>query len=205
MLHRIATGETPRLHSIDQTIPEDLDAICATAMAKHRENRYETAKELKAALLEFRIHEESIHLTKTANKGLANAMLSGSHALFQRAIFGFESALDQWPDNSYASTGLKVATYSYAELAFESGDYDLALSLLDETEPDYAELREDIQRAADELDSGRRNITAAIDRGDFEEALSLLNRVDSENALLRRTIRQADADRVSVGCRLHWF
>ena len=77
--------------------------------------------------------------------------------------------------------------------------------MLDETEPDYAELREDIQRAADELDSGRRNITAAIDRGDFEEALSLLNRVDSENALLRRTIRQADADRVSVGCRLHWF
>jgi serine/threonine protein kinase len=153
MLHRIATSETPRVHSIDQSIPEELDAVCAMAMAKHRDDRYQTAKELKAALLEFQVHEESIQLASRADDDLAAARQSGDYDDFSRARFGFETALEQWPENASAAGGLKEARHDYAKTAFERGDFDLALSLLDATVPDETSLATTVQAAATERNS----------------------------------------------------
>ncbi len=46
LLRRISEGETPRLRDVDSTIPRALDAICSRAMAKDRDDRYQTATEL---------------------------------------------------------------------------------------------------------------------------------------------------------------
>ncbi|MFT5326598.1 MAG: serine/threonine protein kinase, partial [Planctomycetaceae bacterium] len=153
MLHRIATGETPRVHSIDQTIPDELDAICVTAMAKHRDERHQTAKDLKAALLEFQVHEESIELASRADDDLAAARKSGDYDDFSRARFGFETALDQWPENARAADGLSETRRDYSQAAFGRGDFDLALSLLDAADPIQAGLVTTIQAAAEERSS----------------------------------------------------
>ena len=153
MLHRIATGETPRARSIDRTIPDELDTICATAMARHRGERYQTAKELKAALLEFQVHEESIELAARADDDLAAARQSGHYDDFSRARFGFETALDQWPENARAAERLKEARRDYAQAAFDRGDFDLALSQLETADPDQNILVASIKAAAAERNS----------------------------------------------------
>jgi WD40 repeat protein len=153
LLHRIATGETPRVHSIDATIPDELEAVCTTAMAKHRDERYQTAKDLKAALLEFQVHEESIELAARAEDDLAAARQSGNYDDFSRARFGFETALEQWTENVRAAEGVKNTRHDYSHSAFERGDFDLALSLLDSDAPDQADLATRIRTASTELAS----------------------------------------------------
>ncbi len=46
LMRRISEGPTPRVRTLDETIPKPLDAICAKAMAKKRSERYRTASEL---------------------------------------------------------------------------------------------------------------------------------------------------------------
>ncbi len=53
LLHRIATAETPRARASDLNIPLELDAVCAKAMSKHRDNRYPDAKSLVADVRRF--------------------------------------------------------------------------------------------------------------------------------------------------------
>lgn len=158
LLHRIATGETPRVHSIDPTIPDELNAVCATAMAKHRDSRYQTAKDLKAAILEFQAHEESIELTTRAEDNLVVACQSGSYDEFSRARFGFETALEQWPENMRAAAGLKETRRDYSQAAFDRGDFELALTLLDTTDSTQQAMATTIQIAAEERDSRRHRI-----------------------------------------------
>ena len=46
ILTAISTDEPPRARSISPLVPPALDAVCARAMARRREDRYPTASEL---------------------------------------------------------------------------------------------------------------------------------------------------------------
>ena len=46
LLHQIATGETPRARKVDPSVPPALDAVCAKAMARSRNERYVSASDL---------------------------------------------------------------------------------------------------------------------------------------------------------------
>jgi tetratricopeptide (TPR) repeat protein len=46
MLRRIAQSDTPLARTVDPSVPRPLDAICAKAMAKRREDRYQSAAAL---------------------------------------------------------------------------------------------------------------------------------------------------------------
>ena len=48
ILHRVANAETPRPRVLNSQIAVELDAICATAMSKRRDDRYQNAKALIA-------------------------------------------------------------------------------------------------------------------------------------------------------------
>lgn len=165
LFHRIATGETPHVRAEDNSIPEELDSICAKAMAKTRSERFASAKDLKAALLEFQVHKESIDLAASAAADLEQSRRTNDYQAYSRAMFGFEEALRQWPANSRALVGLREARLTYAETAFQRGDYDLALSLLDQGGPTSADpdksvvtLRTNIQAAAAERASRQTRI-----------------------------------------------
>lgn len=57
ILYRVANAETPRAQSVTSRIPVELDAICATAMSKRREDRYQDAKALSADVKRFLFDE----------------------------------------------------------------------------------------------------------------------------------------------------
>jgi WD40 repeat protein/serine/threonine protein kinase len=150
LLHSIANNETPRVQAIDESIPDELDVICATAMAKHRNDRYQTAHEFRAAVLDFQVHEESIELAARAADDLKAAQQGGTYDDFSRARFGFETALQQWSENTDAVVGLNETRYEYAHAAFSRGDLDLALTLLDPADTDQAILLAKIHEEASE-------------------------------------------------------
>ncbi len=144
MLHHIATEEARRVRSVDETIPEELDAICGKTLALHRNERYQTAKELKAAVLEFQVHEESIDLAVRATEDLEKATQTQNYDDFSRARFGFEQAITMWPDNRNAFNGQSNTCLAFARCAQAKGDLDLGMSLLDRDEPKHCKLYDEL-------------------------------------------------------------
>ncbi|MDI3287164.1 serine/threonine-protein kinase [Polyangium sp. 15x6] len=53
VLHRLATGEYPRVHDVEPNAPEEIDRICAKAMARDPADRYTTASEMRAEILAY--------------------------------------------------------------------------------------------------------------------------------------------------------
>ncbi|MDI1481017.1 serine/threonine-protein kinase [Polyangium sp. y55x31] len=53
VLHRLATGEYPRVHDVDPNAPEEIDRICAKAMARDPADRYATAAAMRADILAY--------------------------------------------------------------------------------------------------------------------------------------------------------
>lgn len=158
LLIRIATGETPRVRECYSAIAEELDEICARAMARKRDDRFQSAKDLKAALLQFQVHEKSIELTADAAIDLIIAERESDYRYFNRALYGFEEALRQWPENIRAAEGIFETRTAYAKVAFLKGDLDLAWSHLSPTDPAHDNLRVAIQKATDERSSRKERI-----------------------------------------------
>ena len=140
LLHQITTGKTPHVRGLDASIPEELDAICGKAMAKTRDERYQTAKDLKAALLDFQVHKESIDFIATISDRLDRAKQSKQYEDFQRTLYGFEEALRQWPESTEARVGIERTQAAFAELSLERGDYDLGLKQLSTNVDAHSEL-----------------------------------------------------------------
>ena len=128
ILQRIIAAPTPCVRDLDASIPEELDAICAKAMAKDRAERYQTARDLKTALQEYEVHKSSIEIANIAAEHLEKAKQSGGddYGEYNRALVRFEEAVRQWPDNSRALAGWIDACASYTRAAFSRGDYALA-------------------------------------------------------------------------------
>jgi eukaryotic-like serine/threonine-protein kinase len=57
LLHRISEAPTPRARDVDPTISRELDAICATAMSRKRDERYHDAKSLAADVKRSLAHQ----------------------------------------------------------------------------------------------------------------------------------------------------
>jgi WD40 repeat protein len=169
MLFEIVTGKPP--HAIDipkgtrrERVLAVLDAVADNvvvstdktgelldvarkAIATEPADRYQTASEFQSALREYLTHEESIELSARAAERLAAGRQSGEYTEFSRARFGFETALEEWPENKRAAEGLQETLFDYAKTAFDRGDLDLALSMIDESDSEQEELGASIQQA----------------------------------------------------------
>jgi len=180
MLFEIVTGKPP--HAIDipkgtcrERVLAVLDAVANNvvvstdktgelldvarkAIATEPADRYQTASEFQTALREYLTHEESIELSARAAERLAAARQSGEYIEFSRARFGFETALEEWQENERAAEGLKETRFDYAKTAFDRGDLDLALSLIDESDSKQKELGTSIQQAIVERDARQQQL-----------------------------------------------
>lgn len=116
--------------------PDPLMKIAMRAMETQPEDRYSTVEEMQDAIRQYRRHSESIALTERSETTLAQAVSSKDYERFSRSVFGFRDALELWPENNAASTGLCKARYAYSECAYARKDYDLCLATLDRSEPD---------------------------------------------------------------------
>jgi serine/threonine protein kinase len=136
----------------------ELIEIARKALATDPADRYQAVPEFQAAIREYLAHEESIELAARAADRLDAARQSQSYDEFSRARFGFEAALEEWSGNERATAGLQETRHDYASTAFDRGDFDLALSLLDETDAEQTQLGSSILQAIVERDARQQHI-----------------------------------------------
>lgn len=120
--------------------------IALTAMRTEPQARQQTVTDLHAAVVAYRSHRVSRELAEQAATDLTQAQQSGSHRSYQRAVFGYEAALERWVGNQPAQRGLERALGAYATHALTAGDLDLAASLV-ANHPSLNALRLRIERA----------------------------------------------------------
>jgi len=131
----------------------ELSDIAARAMATHQEERFQSALEFQEAVRGFLAHRESLELSQGAHESLKEAESTGEYGHYSRAVFAFEESLNLWPGNEQAAEGARAARLVYASCAERSGDFDLALSLLDESTEERQEIRSRILAAKNERDA----------------------------------------------------
>lgn len=120
----------------------ELIDIAYKALATDIDKRYRTVEEFQNALRQYLSHAESIALADRGHEHLANAaaMRNGAYEDYAKARFAFEEAIQLWPQNTRARSGLAETTLAYAQTALQRGDYALGLSLLDSSNAEHAEL-----------------------------------------------------------------
>ena len=132
--------------------------IALKAMSARQQNRHADVESLREDIRNYLDHQESIALTANARKDLKTAEREGIYEKFSRAVFGLEQALSLWPENTDAAETLEAGRDAYARAAFENGDLELALSVVDEeSSPD---LREQIVDALEERARRQRALRA---------------------------------------------
>ncbi len=122
---------------------DELMQIARRSLRISNQAPIETIDELQNAIKEFETRALSIELRERADALLADAKKRDSYDDFQRARFGYEEALDKWPENSSALVGLRDTRLSCAGLALNDQNFDLGIDMLaqPETEPEKQTLQ----------------------------------------------------------------
>ncbi len=183
-LFMIVTGNSPhfarsvseclkvvRSNAIREVDPKhrgELLDVAMHAMATDPSERFQSVKEFQDAIRKFIAHDQSIGQTDRAFDLLQQGKQTRSLAIFHRASQAFEEAIKSWSGNDRARRGLAETTMTHAKIAYEVGELESGIALLDENNPDHAELYEKLVRARDERESrvGRlrllKRLTAAL-------------------------------------------
>jgi len=137
----------------------ELIEIAWKAMSTKPADRHHSVKEFQKSILDYQQHRQSNVLVQQANEMLDRAMSEDTYEDFSQAIFGFRQALSLWPENQSAATGLEESQVKFSQSARNRGDFDLALSQLEQDEPQHAEMIEAIQQERQQRESQRRRLT----------------------------------------------
>lgn len=129
----------------------ELMEIALRAMATKPDDRYTSVVEFQNAIREYQAHSESVALTERMIQDFSQARASGDYQDFARVIFGFEEALAMWGGNRQANEELRNAKLAYAQRAFDMGDFDLGLSILDPEDDQHAELMSQLRQARQQV------------------------------------------------------
>ena len=173
MLYEIVTGKPPHtgknalkclmaaaknvIVSTDKT--GELVDIALRAMDTDIAKRYATVQAFQNAIRDFQSHSDSVAMSARASEDQEQARSSNEYDDFSRALFGFQEASELWDGNHRAAQGVSETRLLYAGSAFEKGDYDLGLSLLDEQDETHADLAANIRLAQDERAARQQRLT----------------------------------------------
>ncbi len=105
--------------------------IAYRAMKTDLHERFENLEAMQEAIRQYRQHSESIAICQRCESTLASAIETSDYEKFSRSVFGFQDALELWPQNDAASGGLARARLAYGRCALSRKDYDLCLETLD--------------------------------------------------------------------------
>ena len=136
----------------------ELMDIAMRAMATNPEDRFPDVKQFQGAIREYQSHSESVLLSDHAGEDLKQAHKSDDYESFSRAVFGYQQAIELWSGNRAAVSGLAGAKLAYAQSAFQKGDLDLSLSLLDKNNLDHEPLRLELFAAQKERDAKHKRL-----------------------------------------------
>ena len=189
ILHEILTGRAPHFgKSVREaltsayrseppvfaaTVPEELGAICARALARNPAARYSSAAEFHGALEHFLKHRESLLITARAeeeSKILAapgDELRRNYRELYDRhakVVARYEQALELWDGNAPARGGIRAARLAFAETALALGDIGLAEAQVNRVPADDAagqSLRQRTKNARAALEAKERSARMA--------------------------------------------
>ena len=125
--------------------------VALKAMSTNVADRYATVEDLQSAVREI-VEENtniktSMELTKSSKTTLQLAEKSQDYERFNRAIFGFQNAVEVWTGNKEAEEELSKARLAFGKCAFDKGDYEVALQTLDRKVAEESELFDKAQKA----------------------------------------------------------
>lgn len=175
ILYEILTGKPPHqgknamkclmAAARNEIVPTDktgeLVDIALKAMATDPAERYQDVRSFQAAIRDYQSHSESILLSTRAEDDLAAAKQTDDYQAYAKALFGFQEAHELWAGNKRAQAGISEAQQAYADSARRKGDYDLGLSLLDETNPNHQPLRRQLLADRQEREARKHRLAAA--------------------------------------------
>ncbi|HEX3131986.1 MAG TPA: hypothetical protein VHX44_00215, partial [Planctomycetota bacterium] len=167
ILYEIMVGEPPHFgFTVQQSIEAaaancielfilcgELGSVVARAMETQLEDCFAMVQEFQLAVRECRTYADSARLVHQANDLLARGRVEVGYRSYTRALYAFEEALVLWPENPLAIAGAQTARIESVTRAIDTGDLDLAESLLDPAEASHAPL---LRRLADEQHIRRR-------------------------------------------------
>lgn len=126
-------------------VPRDLGAICARCLSADPSDRYATAGELNAALVTWLRNRASAELAVSAHRSLerlesiaatdAPDPIQVSNA-FAECRFGYQQALERWPENTAAQAGLNRAMKLMIRHELTRENLDHARALIQEMQSD---------------------------------------------------------------------
>ena len=137
----------------------ELVQIAKRCMAADPAQRYASADEVRLDLLQFLRHRGSMALASQAEhrlealeKLLAGVDVGGesrvlAYRLHGECHFGFQQALESWPENELARNGLKRVTLAMIDFELSQGDGHAAWSLHEQLEECDEALHRRIRRA----------------------------------------------------------
>ncbi len=159
MLYEIVTGAPPHLGETFQQVvasivesnpsfpkatPPELVRICRRAMDPDPDGRFESVTQLRIALTAFLRHQGSRRLAADAAARhlelearldqVSGKLTPGAQReldrLFVECRFGYQAALEAWPDNEVAARGIRDLTVRMTEVQLAHGQPRVAASVL---------------------------------------------------------------------------
>lgn len=127
----------------------ELMDIAYKCMATSPSKRYAKVGHFQQDVKVYLSHTESIGLAVRAEDDLNEASVSDNHEKFQRAIYGFEAAIEEWGENDRAKAGLSKAKLAFAKRALRRGDYDAGIEALNENEPAHRDILKQLKDAVE--------------------------------------------------------
>jgi WD40 repeat protein/serine/threonine protein kinase len=139
----------------------ELLEIALRAMHTDTARRHPTVQAFQQAIRDYQAHSESIVLCERADVELTQATESNDYRDYSRALFAYEEALQLWPGNDHAKSGVSRAKLQYAASALAKSDFDLGLSLVDQKDPAHESVHKQLAEAKVERDARQQRLARA--------------------------------------------
>ena len=150
----------------DVSVPAELAALANSATAVDPGERPATVEDFRRLLAAFLTHQSSRRATARAQQRLAELRALGQDGaptdqlrVFAECRFGFQHALDEWPDNRAAQAGLVAALALQAERSLARGVLEVtavAVAELQERDPAVAAPLAERLHTAQRAEAARR-------------------------------------------------
>ena len=170
-LREAVKGTPPALPS---SAPKELVAICKRAMAPRPHERFASVLEVKHELEAWLSHRGSQRASDRAWKRVealqqATGLKAGRekvYRLLSECRFGFQLALDEWPQNLAAEQGLERALLLVAEYELAQGHPDAARALVAELKKPPEAIRKAIAALSDSQARSAAKLEAILTTAD---------------------------------------
>ena len=193
--NEIVTPDPERIQKLDPT--GELLSVALKAMSAAPADRYQTVGDFQQAVREFESHQESLKLAASAELALQAAEQSGDYTRYSESVFGFQQAVELWTGNTTAAEGIERARQSYAVCAEKKEDYELSLSLLDESDTEQGEMISRLTAARDERNA-RQGRLKRMKQGLLAASILMLAVVTGAAFWINQERIKADQQRVAA-------